>query len=333
MTTTHFGRTIGARSRVAAATIAVASLALAGCSVGDGNDLTLATGSTGGTYFPLGGEIASVWSNNIDDISVTATVGGASVENLRALDQGEVQLIMSVNATAADAVTSSGDFADNPLADPADIRALGNIYPEILQIVTTRDSGISSIEDLRGKRVEMGPLGSATSALAAQVLEAYGINPATDLDATLDSGFGDAATNLGDGVVDAAFGILAAPTGSIEQLATTNDVVLLDIQGAALDRLLAENPLLSPHQIPGGTYRGVDNTNRTVTAWATLYAKADLDDELAYELVRVMYENARSVQHSAARDMLLNTAVDGLGPVEVHPGAVRFYEEQGISVR
>ncbi|MCW4353824.1 TAXI family TRAP transporter solute-binding subunit [Hoyosella sp. YIM 151337] len=320
------------RGRAAAAILAAGALALSACAADSPGDLTLATGSTGGTYYPLGGEIASVWSSEIEGISVTATVGGASVENLRALDQGEVDLIMSVNATAADAVDGTGDFADQPLANPQNIRVLGNIYPEIVQIVTTAQSGIESIEDLRGKRVEMGPPGSATYVMAEQILRAYGIDPQTDLAATLDSGFGDAATNLGDGVVDAAFGILAAPTGSIEQLATSHDVVLLDISGPELEAILAENELLSAHEIPAGTYSGVDEPNATITSWATLYTTADLDEETAYELVRVMYEHGDRVQHSAAEDMVLENAVDGLGPIEMHPGAVRYYEEQGVTI-
>ncbi|WP_225443067.1 TAXI family TRAP transporter solute-binding subunit [Lolliginicoccus lacisalsi] len=332
MTTTQTHRPGITRRMLAAASAGVATLALAGCAVGGENDLTLATGSTGGTYYPLGGEIANLWSNNLEDYSITATVGGASVDNLRQLDQGEVELAMGVNATAADAVSSAGDFEENPLGDPAGIRSLGNIYPEILQVVTVEGTGITSIEDLRGKRIEMGPLGSATNTLAGQVLEAYGIDPDEDLAEQFDSSFGDAATNLGDGVVDAAFGILSAPTSSIEQLATTNDVMMLNIQGAALDRLLAENPLLSPHVIPGGTYSGVDGSNNTVTAWATLYAKADLDEQLAYDLTRVMYENSREVQHSAGDDIILNSAVDGLGPVQLHPGSARYFEENGISV-
>ncbi|AEF40156.1 TAXI family TRAP transporter solute-binding subunit [Hoyosella subflava] len=318
--------------RAAAALLAAGALTMAGCAADGAGDLTLATGSTGGTYYPLGGEIASVWSSELEDVDVTATVGGASVENLRALDQGEVELIMSVNATAAEALDGAGDFADQPLSSPENIRVLGNIYPEILQIVTTEASGITSIEDLRDRRVEMGPAGSATYTMAEQVLRAYGIDPATDLAATLDSSFGDAATNVGDGVVDAAFGILAAPTGSIEQLATTHDLVMLDVSGPELETVLAENELLSAHEIPAGTYSGVDVPNATITSWATLYTTADLDEETAYDLVRVMYEHGDRVQHSAARDMILETAVDGLGPVELHPGALRYYEEQGVEI-
>lgn len=320
------------RARTVAAVVAAGALALTGCAADGTGDLTLATGSTGGTYYPLGGEIASVWSNQIEDVSVTATVGGASVENLRALDQGEVQLIMSVNATAADAVEGTGDFADQPLSNPENIRALGNIYPEVLQIVTTEGTGITSIADLRNRRVEMGPPGSATYTMAGEVLRAYGIDPETDLAATLDSSFGDAATNLGDGVVDAAFGILAAPTGSIEQLATSHDVVMLDITGPELETILAGNELLSAHEIPGGTYSGVDEPNHTITSWATLYTTADLDEDVAYELVRVMYEHGDQVQHSAARDMVLENAVDGLGPIDLHPGAARYYQEQGVEI-
>lgn len=322
--------------RVAFALAAASSLVLAGCATdvdddgdgdaagGDGN-LLMATGSTGGSYFPLGGEIAQLWTANIDDVSVSTQASGASVENMRLLDGGENELVMAVNGTAADAVSGGGDFGDDPLDNPDDVRALGNIYGEVMQVVTTEDAEIESIEDLDGARVEVGPPGSATEVLARNIMEAYGVEP----DEEFDSAFGDAATNLGDGQVDAAFGILGVPTGSMEELAAAHDLVMLPIEGDPLEELLGADETLGTYTIEAGAYTGLEEDVETVTNWATLYTTSDLDEDTAYELVRVMYENAGDIEHELGGELQLDSATDTLGPIELHPGAERFYEEEG----
>ena len=337
--------------RASVAIAAAGVVALSACAApedvegpgGDGGDettfLRLATGSTGGTYYPLGGEIAQVWSNNIEGVQVDTFATGASVQNLRALegetedeDAGaidQVELIMSVNGVAMQAKESAGPFEDEPLDDPESIVALGNIYPEVMQVVVLADSGIESIADLEGANVELGPPGSGTEVAARQILEAYGIDPDSDINA-FDSTFGDAATALGDGQVDAAFGILSVPAAGIVEVSANNDVNILPIEGDEADELMAADESYSPLTIDGGTYNGQDEDVVTLTQWATLYTTDSLDEELAYELTRVMYENAGDIGHEVGSQIQLESALDGLGDIELHPGAERFYQEQGL---
>lgn len=321
--------------RMSAAVAGVGALVLAGCEVEEEGAMTLATGSTGGTYYPLGGEIAQLWSNEIGevgdvgDLSVSTQASGASEDNLGHLDTGENELVMAVNGTAHQAVDGTGVFADAPLDNPGDVVALGNVYREVMQIVTTEDSDIEGIEDLDGARVELGPPGSATRLVATDILQAHGIDPENDLEEVFDSAFGDAATNLGDGVVDAAFGILGVPTGSLLELGATTDMMMLDVVGEGLDEVLAGDESLSSMEIPAETYPGQDEPNETVTNWATLYASSEMDDEVAYELVSTLYEQTDAIEHDVASDIQLETATDGLGPVPLHPGAERYYEEEG----
>ncbi|MDS1271676.1 TAXI family TRAP transporter solute-binding subunit [Lipingzhangella sp. LS1_29] len=290
-----------------------------------GGDLTLATGSTGGTYYPLGGEIANLWTESLEDVSVSTQATGASVDNMYLLDSGENELVMAVNGTAQNAVAGAGDFGDEPLDDPDAVRAIGNVYPEVMQVTTVEDSGVESIEDLDGARVELGPPGSATEVLAQQILDAYDVEPSE----TFDSAFGDAATNLGDGQVDAAFGVLGVPDASLTEIATTNDIHMLDIEGDALDEVLAADDSLVPHEIPAGTYEGQDDPHHTVTNWATLYGPSNLSDDLVYDLVSTMYGQADDLEHDVAGEIQLDTAVEGLGDIELHPGAEQYYEEEG----
>ena len=288
--------------------------------------LTLATGSTGGTYFPLGGAIAGVWNDNIEDLRVSTQSSGASVDNLQLLDAGEVELIMAVNGVAADAM--EGGSEDFPEA--MDFAFLGNIYGEVMQVVATADSGIESIEDMAGMTVAIGPPGSGTELIARQILAEVGIDPDNDLDARQEA-FGDAADGLRDGQIDAAFSVLAVPAGAIEDVGTSTDLTYVDIDDDIVQSLLDDDPTLSELVVDAGTYPGQDDDVTWVTNWATLYAPSDLHDDVAYDLVRVMYEESEAITdaHAVGSQIQLDTALDGRGDIPVHPGAQRYFDEAG----
>lgn len=292
---------------------------------GDSSNLTMATGSTGGTYFPLGGEIAQLWSNEIDGVKVTTQASGASVENVRLLESGEAELILAMNGSANQAKDGTGEFEDGAVKD---LVALGNVYAEMLQIVATKGSGIESIEDMKGKRVVVGPPGSGTEVAARQILGYYGLDPETDIKPSQDT-FSDAATKLRDGSTDAAFAALSLPAASIQEVATGNPITMVDISGEGLTKLLEEEPSFTEAEIPGGTYNGQDDAVTTVTNWATLYAKPDLDEETAYQLVKTMYDKSGDLEHEVAKQITLDTALEGLGSIELHPGAERYFKEKG----
>jgi hypothetical protein len=289
--------------------------------------MRLATGSTGGTYFPLGGGIANVWTSEIDGLTVSVQASGASVENLRLLQAGEVEMIMAVNGVAIGALAGEGDFA----GEEHDFMAVGNIYAEVTQIVARADADVTSISDLAGKRVQIGPAGSGTEVSARQILAAHGIDAESDIEAFQDT-FGDAADQLRDGTVDAAFGILALPAASILDVATATDLVMVSLEGDVLSQMLADDASLSELTVAPGTYPGQTEPATWVTNWATLYVAPGLDEDQVYELTRVLYEqmNPDTVGHAVAAEIQLDTAIDGLGSVPLHPGAARYYEEQGV---
>ena len=338
------GRTARASMAVAAAGVVALSACAAPEDVdGPGDDdadeevfLQLATGSTGGTYYPLGGEIAQFWTSNIDGLQVDTFATGASVQNLRALEgatedeeEGAIdqsELVMSINGVAMQAQASEGPFADEPLADPDDVYAMGNIYPEVLQIVVRDDSDIETIEDLEGANVEIGPPGSGSEVAAQQIFDIYGVEDVN----TFDSPFGDAATALGDGQVDAAFGVLSVPAGGITEVAANNDVRILPIEGEGAEEMIEDDPSYTSYTIDGGTYDGQDEDAETLTQWATLYGTSALDDDLAYDITRVMYEEADAIGHDVGSQVVLETALDGLGGLEVHPGSARYFDEEGV---
>jgi uncharacterized protein len=286
--------------------------------------LTLATGSTGGTYFPLGGAMAGVWNDNLD-VRVSTQSSGASVDNLQLLQAGEVELIMAVNGVAAEAMEGEGEFDE-----PHDFAFLGNIYGEVMQVVAHGDSGIESIEDMEGATVAIGPPGSGTEVIARQMLEAAGLDPDGDIDARQES-FGDAADGLRDGQIDAVFAILALPAGSIEDVATGTDLTFVSIDDDLVQTLLDADETLSELTVEADTYPGQDEEVTWVTNWATLYAPSDLHEDLVYDLVSVLYDQNESIAeaHEVGSQIQIDTALDGRAGIPIHPGAQRYFDEVG----
>jgi hypothetical protein len=285
--------------------------------------LTMGTGSTGGTYFPLGGAIAGVWSGNIDGLSVSTQASGASVENLQLLQQGEIDLAMAINGTAKSAIAGEGDFEGQEY----DITYLGAIYREVYQIVARADAGITTVEDLAGKTVAIGPPGSGTAVFAEALLQRAGI----EVGETRQETFGEAADLLRDGSIDASIGVLALPAGSLEEVARATDLVMVSLEGDLLQQTLDEDSTLTQVEYEPGLYTGIDEPATLVTNWASLYSRADLHEEAAYQLTKVMYEMNSDIAaaHAVGDEIQLDTALDGAADVPVHPGAQRFYDEAG----
>lgn len=293
---------------------------------GGRQDLSLATGSTGGTYYPLGGAIANVWNKNVKGVNVTAQATGASVENLALLARGEADLAMAVNMTADDAYNGRGDFEGQKVTN---FGAIGVVYPEVVQIVVAKDSDIQTIADLKGKRVAVGPQGSGTVNTTRHILEAYGLT-FDDIQPFYD-GFGDAATKFKDGQIDAAFGLLSLPASNIEDITTAKEVRVLAVDNEAMKKLQEKYPFYQPLTIPGGTYKGQDEDVQTATLKAVMYAKSDLSEDLVYNLTKTMYEKQPDIAsaHQAGKQIDLQKALEGV-TTPIHPGAKKYFEEKGI---
>lgn len=282
----------------------------------------MATGSTGGTYFPLGGEIAQKWTSEIDGVKVSTQASGATVENLKLLDQGEVDLMIGINGQSSDASEGKGaDFEGEPVKD---IVSLGNVYHEVYQMVATKKSGIETFEDLKGKRVSIGPPGSGTAVAFKEIMEAYGMDPENDVRPSQDD-FEGAASKLRDGQVDAAFAVLSLPTGSIQEVATSTPVEVVAIEGAPLQKIMKANPTYTKQEVPQGTY-GDSAASTTVTNWATLYTTSELDEDAACKLTMTMYEKADELEHEVAKEIQADTATQALGNIELHPGAKKYFD-------
>jgi TRAP transporter TAXI family solute receptor len=294
----------------------------------DVGGLQLGTGSTGGTYYPLGQEMATVINNNIDvdGFDLSAVSSGASVDNIVRIFQGDMDLGMTVHLPALDALTGDGEFEGVAIDN---FGFMGHIYPEVMQIATTEGSGIESIADLEGASVAIGPPGSGTQAAAKLILEAYGLEDG-DYEA-YEEGFGDAAGRIQDGTLDASFGLLGLPDGSIEQIALQRDVKLIPLSEKATS-YIEENSGYEAFTIPADSYDFLEEDIQAITAYAILVGSLDsIDDDLGYEITKTLFENSGDISHSQGSHLTKENALNGSEGLPLHPGAERYFEEEGIT--
>lgn len=295
---------------------------------GEGNGdapqfLQLLTGGTSGTYYPLGGEMA----NNITEatgIQTDAVSSNASADNVIALQEGEAELAFVQTDVVANAVEGINAFEGNPVDN---VLAVGSLYPETVQIVTTANSGISSVEDLAGKTVSVGAPGSGTYINAEQILEIHGMSM-DDINAqNLD--FGESTGGIQDGNIDAAFITAGTPTGAVEGLSATIDVSILPIDQDKIDEMIEKYPYYAADTIEAGTY-GLEEEVATVAVLAMVVVTDSVPEDTVYELTKAIYDNASSMAHAKAEFITLETALDGIG-IDLHPGAKRYFDEEGIT--
>lgn len=305
------------------------ALLLAACggagSASDPKAITIATGGTGGTYYPLGGGMAQVFEKEMG-ITATAQVTGASVENMHLLSRGEVELAFTQNDIADYAVNGTEVF-DAKLDNITGVAAL---YPEIIQLVVPAKSDIRSIGDLAGKRVSVGAPGSGNEANSKQILQAAGLTY-DDIQEELKS-YADSADSFKDGLIDAMFVTSGIPNASVQDIAVTKGIRVLSLDEGVIEALREAYPFFVRAEVPAGTYDGQTEPASTVAVVAALAASADLSEDFVYALTKTLFENLDAVadNHAKGKEITLEKALDGL-TIPIHPGAQKYYDERGAA--
>jgi TRAP transporter TAXI family solute receptor len=313
--------------RVLVAALLVAVLFVA-CSPNDppGGEgrLSIATGGSGGVYQVYGGGLADLLSDELPDSPTTAETTSASVDNLLLVARGESDIAFSLADSAIDAVQGQDTF-DEQLP----LRALATLYPNITQVVVPADAGIETLEDLRGRTVSVGSPGSGTEVIALRLLEVAGVDPDDDI-TKRGLGVGESVQALRDGSIDAFFWSGGVPTGAVTDLATTDEIRLL-----ALDRYLAPmrerfGEAYDEAEVEDDEYEGVPGTT-TIGVPNLLMVSEDMPDDLAEQVTRALYagKDRLATIVPAAESLDPAKGREVVTPVQLHPGAQRFYAEQG----
>lgn len=331
--------------RFAARTLGLAFAALAAMGMtsppGDAPEriaFQIATGSSSGTYFPIGQMLASLISHPAGvarceeegrcgpmGLIAAARASEGSIANVRAVNEGRVTSGLAQADIAAAAAAGTGAFKDSGKAE--NLRAIAALFPETVHIVVFTDSPIVAIKDLRRKRVSIDAAGSGTNATARLILSAFKLN-----EKRVTFSFENAERSLEmmqKGELDAFFFVGGAPLGVVEELAAQGKIRLIPVEGKEIDKLVTEAPYLTKADIPEGTYVNVPAV-ATLEVRAIWLVNAQVPDDLVYEIVRALFNPGNrgllDSGHAKGKLIRLETARDGL-PVQLHPGAQRFYDE------
>ena len=294
-------------------------------------NIAIATGGTGGVYYPLGGGMANILTKYVPGAAATARVTGGSVDNLKLIGskQSEVALVM-VDA-ALDALKGEDKFKGNKV----EVRTLMVLYPNRMHVVTTEGKGIEKMSDLKGKRVSTGSPGSATEVMAFRVIEGAGLDKDKDMKRER-LGVAESTNAIKDGKIDAYFWVGGLPTAAVTDLGASPGIKLKLIDHAeVVDKMNAKyGGLYSTGVIPAKTYPGQDKDNHISVVQNILVANADMPDKVAYDIVKTFIEKREDLiaVHGEAKSITLENQSSKNSPIPWHPGAVKYFGEKGVKI-
>jgi uncharacterized protein len=320
------------RKAFAISALAVSAALIAGAAFAQqGLNIAIATGGTGGVYYPLGGGMANVLSKHVPGMQASARVTGGSVDNLKLIgsQQSEVALVM-VDA-ALDALKGEDKFKGNPV----DVRTLMVLYPNRMHVVSMEGTGVEKMSDLKGKRVSTGSPGSATEVMAFRVIEAAGLDKDKDMRRER-LGVAESVNALKDRKIDAFFWVGGLPTAAVTDLGATPNVKIKMIDHAdTVDKMNKKyDNLYTTGVIPAKTYPGQDKDNPIAVVQNILVANAKMSDKVAYDIVKTFIEKRDELVavHAEAESIKLENQSPKNSPIPWHPGAVKYFSDKGLKM-
>ncbi len=289
--------------------------------------ISIGTGGTGGIYYPYGGGVAEIWTRYVKDIRAVAEVTGASVENVKLAHKGETVIGEVMGDVAVAGFKGLSKFKGKK----HDILSMAIMYPNLLQVVTLKKSGITNIEQIKGRKISSGSPGSGTNFMAETVFKALGI----PLDSYKDSrlSFTESSNALRDGTIEVGVWSVGPGTSSILDLATTHDIRIITFTPEQQKKIIAANKEYSAVDLAGGVYRGVDQPVPTIGVWNVMICQASLNTDLVYNLVKALYEHQDYLLkiHPSASYTTAENAVT-YSPIPLHPGTIKYLKEKGVAV-
>src|SRR5436190_7647448 len=313
------------------AALALSAALIAGAALGQGLNIAIATGGTGGVYYPLGGGMANVLSKHVPGMQASARVTGGSVDNLKLIGSQQSEIAMVMVDAALDALKGDDKFKGAPV----DVRTLMVLYPNRMHVVSIEGRGIEKMSDLKGKRVSTGSPGSATEVMAFRVIEAAGLDKDKDMKRER-LGVAESTNAIKDGKIDAYFWVGGLPTAAVTDLGATPGTKIKLIDHAdVVDKMNAKyGGIYSAGVIPAKTYPGQDKDNKITVVQNILVSNASLPDKIAYDIVKTFIEHRDDLiaVHGEAKAIELDNQVPKKSPIPWHPGAVKYFTEKGVKM-
>jgi uncharacterized protein len=317
--------------RLVTCTIALAAAVLAGAALAQQKTIAIATGGTGGVYYPLGGGLANILSRNLPGYQATAEVTGGSVDNLKLIGTGQSELAFSMADAALDAFNGEDKFKSGKVA----VRTLMVLYPNRMHVVTIEGIGIQKMADLKGKRVSTGSPGSATEVMAFRVIEAAGLDKDKDMRRER-LGVAESVNAIKDRKIDAFFWVGGLPTAGVTDLGATPGVKIKLIDHSdVVDKMNAKyGNLYVTDVIPAKTYPGQDADNKISTVWNILVTNDKMTDDVAYAIVKIIFDKKADLVavHREAENVDFKYQIKASSPVPWHPGALKYFADKGVKM-
>lgn len=301
------------------------------CASVSAQNLSIATGGTGGVYYPMGGGLAAVLSSKVPGMSATAEVTGGSVDNLKLVGTGKPYVAFSMADAAKDATSGADKFKDKPI----DIRTLLILYPNQMHVATVESTGIKTMADLKGKRISTGSPGSATEVMAFRLLEAADIDLNKDIKRERLSVV-ESVNAVKDRKIDAFFWVGGLPTAAVTDLANSPGMKIVMIDTAAevpaMNKKYGNLYFLSV--ITKQTYSGMAKDNNVAAVANLLVVSASMSNDEAYKIVKAIFDNQLDLvrSHAEYRNVKLDAQKASATPIAYHPGALKYFKEKGIKV-
>jgi uncharacterized protein len=311
-------------------TAGMALLALAG--VAQAQNISIATGGTGGVYYPLGGGLAALLSKKVPGMTATAEVTGGSVANMQLIGTGKPYLAFTQADAAIDALKGQDKFTGKPIP----VRALAVLYPNRMHVVSMEGTGVTKIQDFKGKRVSTGSGGSATEVFAFRVIEAAGLDKDKDMRRER-LGVAESVNALKDRKIDGFFWVGGLPTGAVTDLANSPGVTIkmIDIAHLVPEMAKKHGNIYIKDVIPQRMYKGMAADNQAATVTNLLAVHQNMDDKTAYAITKATFENVVDLVrvHAEAVNIKLENQKAENSSIPWHPGAIKYFAEKGIKIK
>lgn len=287
--------------------------------------ITIATGGTGGVYFPLGSALARIYSTQIPGLRASALATVASVFNVEAVEQGKADIAF-VQGDVAYFAYKRG--TESGLRPHTRLRGMAVLFPNVVQVVVLDDSDIHRIIDFRGRRIGVGSPGSGTEEAARIIFQSHGLNYADVRPGFLS--FSEIAQQMEARALDGGFIVASYPVSAVSDISKTIGVRLVPIERSMIDKMRERYPFFKPTVIPGGTYRQQSKDVSSIAIDNVLVCRDDMNEQLVYDLTRILFESLPELARTHVAATVIDPEQGPTTPIPLHPGAARYYREREL---
>ncbi len=303
----------------------IAVLAMAACAYAAPTFLTMGTGSTGGTYYPVGSGFVKIWNDNIKDLKANVQSTGGTVHNIQLMQKKEIEVATADN-NYYNAYNGLGKYTGEKHTY---LRGMIPLYPEPIQFMVAKGSGIKKVADLKGKRVSIGAVASGTEVTARELLKAAGIDPDKDMRAE-NLGVGDTGSAFSDKHIDAAIMLGAIGMAGVVEPTTLGLVDIIDVEDELIAKVMKTSPYWYRFTIPANTYRGQTKDVKTYAGPNILIVTESMPEDLVYQMTKTAFAHKADLIAISPQMKYMDESAAKNIMIPLHPGALKYYKEKGV---